>query len=173
MRTFKKIVAMVLILSLFNIMIPVDSYAYPEEKVTVRSGTPVILRLTEEVSSKTKNLNDQVFLEVARDVIIDGKVVIERGTPAIGTVTWIEKEGMLGKGGKVQFSVDSTKTVDGQAVLLRSTVTKMGEEKETMATALTIICCVLFLLMKGKPAVLPVGTEVKAYTNQDTTVTVR
>lgn len=172
MSTFKKIVAVVLIPALLSAAMPIDSHAAPDE-IRLRSGTPVILKLTEEVNSKTKSLNDQIFLEVARDVVIDGKVVIKHGTPAVGTVTWVEPAGMLGRPGKIQFSVDSTRTVDDQLLLLKASVTQQGKDDQTTSIVLTIICCVLFLLMKGKNASFPIGTEVKSYTAQDIIITVQ
>ena len=168
-KCFIKVVALILIPCFLSIVVPFEVLANPDQ-VKLNNGTPVVLRLTEEVSSTTKNTNDMVNLEVARDVIVNGKIVIKAGTPAVGTVTWAEKEGMVGKAGKVSISVDSTKAVDDQRVMLRGNVTQGGEEKTTLSIALSLICCFLFLLMKGKTASLPVGTEVKAYTDMDLTV---
>jgi hypothetical protein len=172
MGVLKKIVTSILIPPFFALTIPAQSLANPD-MVKLAEGTPVILRLTEEVSSATKNANETVNLEVARDVVVDGKVVIKSGTPAIATVTMAEKRGVLGKAGKIQISVESTKAIDGQKVMLRSTVTQSGKDESTTAVVGTVICCVLFLLMKGKDAVLPIGSEVKAYTETAMTIEVQ
>lgn len=166
-KCFIKGVALILIPCFLSIVVPFEVLA---EQVKLNSGTPVVLRLTEEISSKTKNTNDMVNLEVARDVVINGKTVIKAGTPAVGTVTWAEKEGIVGQAGKVSISVDSTKTVDNQKVILRGNVTQGGQEKTAISIVLAVVCCFLFLLMKGKTASLPVGTEVKAYTDMELTV---
>jgi len=165
-----KVVALILIPCFLSIVVPFEVLA---EQVKLSNGTPVVLRLTEEISSKTKNTNDMVNLEVARDVIVNGKTVIKAGTPAVGTVTWAEKEAIVGQAGKVSISVDSTKAVDDQRVMLRGNVTQGGQEKTGISVILAIICCFLFLLMKGKTASLPVGTEIKAYTDMDLTVEAR
>ena len=78
MDRIKKVIAVILIPALFVITMPVNSFANPDP-VKVKAGVPVILRLTEEVSSKTKNVNENVAMEVARDVIVDGKIVIKAG----------------------------------------------------------------------------------------------
>ena len=141
MDRIKKVIAVILIPALFVITMPVNSFANPDP-VKVKAGVPVILRLTEEVSSKTKNVNENVAMEVARDVIVDGKIVIKAGTPASGTVSWAEKAGMLGKEGKIQITADSTKTVDGQKAQLRATVTNMGKSETVMSVIMSLLCSV-------------------------------
>jgi len=167
----KKVIAVLLVLNFFAVSLITKSSANPD-KIKLAYGTPVILRTTEEVSSKTKNINEIVNLEVARDVTIDGKIVIKSGTPATATVISSEQKGMIGKAGRIQISLESTKTVDGQRVGLRSIVTQGGKDEQATALAGGIICCPLFLLMKGKEATIATGTEIKAYTETDMTIDV-
>ncbi|MDP3786463.1 MAG: hypothetical protein Q8R05_02810 [Candidatus Omnitrophota bacterium] len=172
MDNIKKVIAVVLIPAF--IMAAMQSYCFATpDSMKVKNGTPVILRLTEDVSSKTKNMNESVAMQVAKDVIIDGKTVVKAGTPAMGTVSWAEKAGMLGKEGKIQITADSTKSVDGQRIPLRASVTSMGKSETVMSVIMSILCCILFLLVPGKEASLPIGTEIKAYIDQDLTVEVQ
>ena len=53
------------------------SLGIAEEKVVLKDGTPVMLRLTEEVSTKTKNLNDSIRFEVSKDITVNGKMVVK------------------------------------------------------------------------------------------------
>ena len=169
MKKGLKLIAGVILPLFILSTISTDSYA---AAVQVMNGTPVVLKLMEEVSSKTKNLNDVVNFQVSRDVVINNQIVIKAGTPATGTVTSIEKPAMIGKPGKVQISIDSTKSVDGKRVSLRSTLNQTGSDKTALTIVLTIVCCVLFLLMKGDDFVMPVGSEAKSYTDSDVTVDV-
>jgi hypothetical protein len=171
MNVFRKIAVVVLVISFFAIAIPVGSIANPD-KVKLANGTPVVLRLTEEISSKTKSINDLVNFEVARDVIVDGKIVIKSGTPATATISLLEKSGMAGEGGNVQVSLEATKSVDGQRIPLRATVNQAGKDEKGLAIGGGVICCPLLLLMSGKHAVIPEGTEVKAYTEADMVIDV-
>lgn len=171
MSKFNKKIVVVLMLTFFALTITAKSPASPD-RVKLTNGTPVILRSTEEISSKTKNLNETVNFEVARDVTVDGKIVIKSGTPATATITLLEQQGMIGKAGRVQISLEATKAVDGQRIALRSTVTQGGKDEQATALAGGIICCPLFLLMKGKEATIATGTEVKAYTETDMTIDV-
>ena len=172
MSIYKKVIAVSLTLMFFAIAIATKCSANPD-KVKLANGTPVILRTTEEINSKTKNVNEIVNLEVARNVTINGKVVIKAGTPATATIISLEQKGMIGKAGKVQISLEATKAVDGQRIALRSIVTQSGKDEQTTALAGGIICCPLFLLMKGKEATIPMGTEIKAYTETDIMINVQ
>jgi hypothetical protein len=161
----KKIVTLALVL-VFICTMSNTSFGNPG-KIKLASGTPVMLKLTEEVSSKTKSPNDTVNLEVSQDVVVDGKILIKTGTPATATVVSSEQKGMIGKGGKVQISLENTKAVDGQRIMLKAFVTKGGKEETLVAVAGGVICCPLLLLLSGAEAVVPVGTETKAYTEMD------
>jgi len=140
---------------------------FAEGTILLKDGTPVILRLTEEVSTKTKNVNDIVHLEVTRDVIVDGKVVIKAGTPAEGIVNVCVKPDIIGQEGTIGFVVSSTKAVDGQWVSLRASLTRTGQSKELLAAGAGYACCPVFGLIKGTHASYPEGSEIKAYTEND------
>ncbi|MHA2260724.1 MAG: hypothetical protein ACXACO_22380 [Promethearchaeota archaeon] len=109
------------------------------------------------------NVGDPVDLSVARDVDINGKVVIRQGTRATGEVVSVEKKGYVGKPGKIAIAVRSVTAVDGTEVRLRDTVTQEGKSKETTALLLGLIVCILLLLIKGESSIIPAGTEIKAY----------
>lgn len=166
MEVLKKALVVISIIPFIAIAIPAGSIANPDQ-VKLVNGTPVVLRLTEEVNSNTHNVNDIVHLEVARNVTVDGKIVIKNGTPATATITLLEKSGMAGEGGNVQISLDSTKSVDGQRIPLRANVTHEGKDEKGLAIGGGVICCPLLLLMKGKHAVIPQGTEIKSYAEAD------
>ena len=116
-------------------------------------------------------MGSTVSMAVAQDVTVDGHVVIASNTPATATVNWAEEKGMVGKAGKISFSVDATRAVDGTRIPLKATVGQKGTDKETAAVATGIICCPLFLMMKGEEASFPAGTETKAYVEGNFTFT--
>lgn len=168
----KKVITLSIVLMVFVFLFASKTLSI-SHKVKLPNGYPVILRLTEEVSSKTKNLNDRVNLEVARDIVIEGLTVIKSGAPATATVTILEKSGMLGKAGSVQLLLDATEAVDGQRIPLRATVTQGGKSEQVAAVAGGVVCCPALLLVSGSHAKIPMGTEVKAYTEVDMTINVR
>ena len=148
------------------------SLGIAEEKVVLKDGTPVMLRLTEEVSTKTKNLNDSIRFEVSKDITVNGKMVIKAGTPADGTVSVCQKPDILGQEGTISFTVNSTKAVDGQWVYVRSNLSRSGENKMLISAGAAYVCCPIFGLIKGSGASFPIGSEIKAYTENDVTVKV-
>jgi len=145
---------------------------FASETVILKDGTPVMLRLTEEVSTKTKNLNDTIRFEVSKDVTVNGKIVIKAGTPADGTVSVCQKPDILGQEGTISFTVNSTKAVDGQWVYVRSNLSRSGENKMLISAGAAYACCPIFGLIKGSGASFPVGSEIKAYSENDVTVKV-
>ena len=142
------------------------------EAVTLKDGTPVMLRLTEEVSTKTKNVNDAIHFEVSRDVIVDGKIVIRAGASAEGTVTSCIKPDIIGQEGTICFMANSTKSVDGQYVSLRANLSRTGKSNMLLSAGAAWACCPIFALIQGGGASFPVGTECKAYTENDVKIKV-
>ena len=72
-------------------------------------GTSVRLRTLSPLSSMDNKVGDRFDLEVAEDVLLNGRVVIPRGSPAKGEITMVKKKGMWGKGGKLETRVLSVR----------------------------------------------------------------
>lgn len=144
------------------------------EQFKVEEGTPIRLKLTESVSSSRNRPGDTINFQVADDVLAeDGStVVIKAGALAWGTVAELEKRGMIGKKGELSITVDGTKAVDGKKVPLRANVSREGQSK--LGTSVVMAALVpgglLWLLMKGKDAVLPAGTQISAYIDRNVVV---
>lgn len=63
--------------------------------VSVPQGTAVPLILARQISAGDIAEDAFVPFLVSEDVVVDGKVVIPKGSPASGTVTWSRSEGTL------------------------------------------------------------------------------
>src|ERR1044072_4026076 len=92
-------------------------------------GTEFTVVTTEEISSKTAAEGDPLTFKVSEDVKVGDKVVIAKGALVKGSITQAKKAGMMGKGGSLGIRVDSTTTVDGQTLKLRSSKGKEGDDK--------------------------------------------
>jgi hypothetical protein len=174
MRRCKLLFILGLVLSfwamgLTNFSLPASAaYAALARKVKLTSGTPVILRLSESINSSTANQGDTVTFEVARNVEVDGKLVISQGAYATGEVASVEKRAMLGEGGKLMVNLRSVKAVDGKEVPIRATLSQEGKDKQLTAILVGILLCILGLfLIKGGDATVPAGREVKAFVDVD------
>ncbi|MBN1272321.1 MAG: hypothetical protein JXB26_08625 [Candidatus Aminicenantes bacterium] len=150
-------------MALMNLSLPASG-AYAALQKTLKEGTPVALSLTQSIDSDMVTMGENVEFVVSRDVEVDGRVVIQAGTRATGTVASVEQRGMLGKPGAIMVTLKSTTAVDGTQVPLRGTISREGKNKQTTALLIGILLCILGLfLIKGGSAMVPSGTEVKAY----------
>jgi hypothetical protein len=136
-------------------------------EVLIPDGTEFTVVTTEEISSKTAHEDDPINLKVQEDLKIDGKVVIAKDTLVKGVVAAAKKSGMLGRGGTLGIRIESTTTVDGQKVKLRSAKGKEGDNKTGTTVALVVLFGPLGFLKKGKNAIIKPGTPIKVFTDED------
>jgi hypothetical protein len=157
-------------------LLPVAAASFGKEavfqgnQVLVPDGTEFTVVTTEEISSKTANEDDPINLKVMEDVKINGQVVIAKDTLVKGVVAAAKKSGMLGRGGSLGIRIESTMTVDGQKVKLRSAKGKEGDNKTGTTVALVVLFGPLGFLKKGKNAIIKPGTPIKVFTDEDTKV---
>jgi Protein of unknown function (DUF2846) len=138
----------------------------PQDDIVVSEGTAVKVITTSEITSKKAKPNDPVGFTVDEDVVINGQVVVRKGTEATGSVVNAEKGGYMGKSGKLAIQVESTKTVDGQPLKLRAAKGKEGEDNTTSTMVLSFISPV-FLFKKGGEAKVAPGTPITVYVAQE------
>ncbi len=127
------------------------------ENVLIPAGTPVIVKLSDEVSSRTHKKGDRVNLEVVTDVIVQGKTVIKAGTPAEGQVESAAKRFFAGIGGQIEISVQSTKAINGVTIPLEFKKETHGGSS-LVSIILTVVCCCIFVLIPGKNVSIEKGT---------------
>jgi uncharacterized protein DUF2846 len=119
------------------------------------------------VTSKEAKPNDPVEFTVAEDLVINGQVVVRKGTTAIGSVINAEKKGYMGKSGKLAVQVESTTTSDGQRLKLRAAKGREGDDKTTSTMVLTTLISPAFLFRKGSEAKIAPGTVVTVYAAEE------
>ncbi len=144
-------------------------------EVTIPDGTKLRVRLDQSISSATAEEGQSVELSVTEAVKVNGQVVIADGARVTGTVTEAQEKRHMGRAGKLDFSIDRVRTVDGEWVPLRYTVTKKnGESLAARTGVITAGAAVLFwpaapafLLMKGKDITLNKGMVFDTFTDQD------
>jgi len=109
---------------------------------------------------------------VLEEVRIVDKLVIPKGSLALGTVTVAEEKKRMGRGGKLDINIDSVRLANGQKAALRAVKNaKGGGHVGAMTGAIVVTSLVLwpaapfFLFMHGKDITIPKGTEITAYVN--------
>lgn len=135
----------------------------------LRVGTEVPLRLSEVLTTKGKNLRvgARFRLETSEAVLVNGTTVIPVGSPAVGEITDVQNKGMWGKSGKLNARILYV-TVNGRQIKLSGAFDDKGVAGGVGAVAVSAI---VFLpagfFMTGTSAMVPAGTIVKAFVDED------
>jgi hypothetical protein len=79
----------------------------------IPEGTPVDLVFDQAISSAHAHKGDVVRLHVRHDVVVDGHVVIARGTREEATVAAVSRRGRFGKNGTIKLSLTPIDGTDG------------------------------------------------------------
>ena len=86
------------------------------EDVVLKAGTAVPVKLESTISSKNAAVGQIVNFRVTAPIMVNGKTVIESGAIATGQVVRAKKNGILGKEGELQLTINSVLAVDGSKV---------------------------------------------------------
>lgn len=106
---------------------------------------------------------------VVDDVLVNGAVVIQRGSRVMATVTEAQPKGLLGKAGKLNVSLDHARSVLGEKIALRAIKENQGSGSggDITSIATSLLTAPFMLFMKGKDVTFLKGTEVTAYVHGD------
>ena len=133
----------------------------------------VVLALNGELSSKTHKLGDEFSLRVAKDVVVDGHVVIPAGTRAVGQVTMQTGTGSFGKSGKMEMAFRYL-DLGGKRIPISGKHRQDGEGNGAAVAGAVLAAGVIGgLLVKGKSARVPQGREFTVRTVEALPVTVQ
>lgn len=141
-------------------------------RVKVKEGTLVPVRLKASISSENCQQDQFLDLEVVQDVKVDDAVVIRGGAPARGQVETCQRAGIAGQAGRLRLVILSVKAVDDQNVPVRTTASRVGEEKTMQAVGGALICAPL-ILQKGEPSSYAAGAEFQTFTAGDKEIEVQ
>ena len=140
-------------------------------QVQIPEGTPLQVRLEDDLSSATAQEGQSVALTVVNEVAIGGSVVIPAGTAVLGHVTKAVPK-KLGRNGKLDFSVESLTAGDGEAIRLR--YSRDQKSTNTLEKGVMTAGAMVFLgpagpllhVMSVKDATLQKGTVVQVFTDE-------
>jgi PEGA domain len=119
--------------------------AIASAQVVIPDGTKMRLRLDQTLSSATADEGQTVELSVAESVTVDGVTVVQEGSRATGTVVVAQEKRRMGRAGKLDFSVDRVRGVNGQWLPVRYTLTKKeGDSKAVSTGVITAGVAVVF-----------------------------
>jgi hypothetical protein len=142
--------------------------------VMIPAGTRIFGELQQAVTSDVKefDVGDFVTGHVWRNVVVDGRTVINAGTPMTLQVSAIQKRRTFGRAGSVEIRAVSVTAADGSEVFLDGGYDRKGESRVVLSSTLAALVAWPTLFIKGKEAVLPPGTVFDAAVPANTHVTV-
>lgn len=138
----------------------------------LRTGTPVPLKLDEELTTKGKKLRvgQRFQMETAADVLVNGHIVIPAGSPAVGQITDVRNKGMWGKSGHLSAEVLYV-TANGRQIRLSGAFDDKGTAGGIGAVATSaILFAPAGFFMTGTSAKVPMGAPVNAFVDEDVAV---
>jgi hypothetical protein len=133
----------------------------------VQGGYPVMLMTRTELSTRDNRAGDRFYLEVAENVSAKGQVVIPVGSMAVGEVVRSERNGHLGKSGKMEVRILYIDTPRSR-ILLTGDRASRGKSGTLPVVATAMFVSVLgSFFVHGTSARIRAGTPVQAYLAQD------
>jgi hypothetical protein len=144
-------------------------------RLLLEHSTPVQLQFAQTVSSANVRKGDRLNFVVVSEVAVRGFTLISAGTVAAGSVIGVRKKRPLGIGGKMIVKLDSVELTNGENVdLVGRREFKGNPHTIRMGVAMAIAGAIylpaapLFLISRGRDRTVLKGTEVTAYTKDDT-----
>ena len=128
------------------------------------ANTEIVLKMNSELSSKEIREGHVFVASVAQDVMLGNMVVIRKGTPANGVVTWRTGKGAFGKSAKMTYSFHSLE-LEGQRVPVSGEFRQEGSGNTGAAVGAVAAAGVIGgLFVTGRSAVVEQGREPKVHT---------
>ena len=126
-------------------------------------GTPLQLQTLTPLSTKHSKPGDRVHLQVVEEVNFRGKVVVPVGTSVIGEVSRAQRNGHVGKKGKLEVRLVSVEMPDGP-VRLSGTAYDEGKSQTALSVGTMLFVSALGgFFIHGTSASIPAETPVTAY----------
>lgn len=147
---------------------PTPIAASTTNAAVLRVGTEVPLRLSEELTTKGKQLRvgQRFHLETAEPVVVNGVTVIPAGSPAMGEITDVRNKGMWGKSGHLAGRVLFV-TVNGRQIRMSGAFDDKGVTGTAGVVGAIALVPVAGFLMTGTSAKVPAGSIVKSFVDED------
>ena len=138
------------------------------QNAMLRAGTPVALRMMEEITTKKKaaRVGQRFLMEVAEPVVVNSVTVIPVGTPAWGEITNVRNKGMWGKSGKLDARVLYLRA-NGRQIRLTGTFDDKGVTGTGGVVASVALVPLAGFFVTGTSAVLPKGGTVGGFIDED------
>lgn len=127
--------------------------------IYIPKKTMLNVELIEPANSKTHKKNQQVEFKTTENLIINGVVVIPKGTVGMGYVYEVQKAGGFGRKGVLRIAGKEIKTLNNVSVPLRKGLEGKGKTDGGAVAVAAAVSLVGGLFMKGSNVNYPAGTD--------------
>ena len=150
----------------------------PSENVTMipqqapsdvlRAGSPVPVALSEFLTTKHKALKvgQRVRLEVAQDIMVNGRLVIPARSPVEGVLTEVRNKGMWGKSGAIRLHINSV-SINGTPIRLTGDMDTRGQTGTAGVVGSIVVLPIAGFFVTGTSAEMPLNMPGRAFLDQD------
>ena len=152
---------------LFAILFLVTGTISAQQTAIIPEGTLIEAELTKDINGRDLNVGDIIEFKLFESIYVNDKKVIPFGQKIIGTVTEAKGSRMLGKKGKLEFTIDYMYLDDGTVIKL-SGAQKSNLQGSGVAVAATSVVLTPFaLLINGRNAKYEKGKLFKCFIAQN------
>lgn len=127
--------------------------------IYIPKKTMLNVELIEPANSKTHKKNQQVEFKTTENLIINGVVVIPKGTVGMGYVYEVQKAGGFGRKGVLRIAGKEIKTLNNVSVPLRKGLEGKGKTDGGAVAVAAAVSLVGGLFMKGSNINYLAGTD--------------
>ena len=137
----------------------------------LRAGAPVPVVLSQALTTKGKALKvgQRINLEVAQDILLNGRVAIPARSPVEGVLTQVRNKGMWGKSGAIFLEIKSV-SINGVPVRLKGDMNSRGETGTAGVVGAVVALPIAGFFVTGTSAEMPLGMPGRAFLDQDITL---
>ncbi|WP_174275566.1 hypothetical protein [uncultured Sphingomonas sp.] len=140
----------------------------PQEVVSgsaLPSNSEIWLSLDHELNSKIVKQGDIFAMTVSRDVMLGNYIVLPRGTPAHGQVSYRTGKGAFGKSGKLEFDLVDVQ-LPGRTIPIAGHYRIEGQGNTGATVGALVAVGVFSAFVKGHSASATQGSEWKGATKE-------
>lgn len=97
---------------------------FSQEKIEIPQGTLIKAALINDLKGGKVEVGDKIDFELSEPLIINDRVVLHKGLKIAGLVTEARASGVLGRKGKLGFTINYLYLENGKVAKLMSTQSK-------------------------------------------------
>ncbi len=136
--------------------------------IYIPKGTVLNVELVEAANPKTHKKNQQVDFRMAEHLIINGVIVIPKGTLGKGYVYESQKPGGFGRKGVLRIAAQEIKTINNVTVPLKKGLEGKGKTDGGAVAVAAAVSLIGGIFMKGSNINYPAGTDFQVEVRENT-----